>query len=197
MFCSNCGQKTAEEARFCSRCGNSLGAVEKAKPATSSAAVAQQQIFPVPLAINLNTSLLGTAPHIFWLDFSECGFIKVDPGIYAQVTRPAPHEKEKAQAFRDYAGSLRKQAFETLFTACPGSIKFGTTQIRSLRLHKYYDADFHKSMQYARFTMVTNAGKFRGSFERDTDTAFLETTFYSLLGSRFSSHEIVNSMDDD
>ena len=194
MFCSKCGQKALEGVRFCSRCGNPFGAVNTT---FGAAAPAVPQLWPIPLAINLNTSLIGTAPHIFWLDMQLCGFIKVDPVIYAKVTQFAPREKEKAQAFRDYANTLRTQPIETLFATCPGSIKFETAQIRSLRLHKYYDADFHKYMQYTRFTMVTTAGKFRGSFERDTDTSFLESTLYSLLGIRFSSHEIVNSMDDD
>ena len=187
MYCSKCGQKAFEGARFCSLCGNPF----------SAAAPIVLLRWPISLAINLNTSLIRTAPYIFWLDMQICGLIKLDPVIFARVTQFAPHEKEKAQAFRDYASTLRTQPFESLFTSCPGSIKFETAQIHSLRLHKYYDSDFHKHMQYARFTMVANAGKFRGSFERDTDTGFLETSLSALLSSRFSSHEIINSLDDD
>jgi hypothetical protein len=190
MFCSNCGHPANAGAKFCSQCGRAFSGAPAAPPAAP-------KLWPLPVAIHLNVTLLKTAPYILWLDRQRCGLIQVDPGAYQQITGSFPRAREKAQAFREYAAGLLTEPLEAHLAACPGSMVFDTAQIQKMHLEKYYDADRHQYMDYERFSLVTAAGKHRGALERDTSLSILEPALRELLGYRFSTHETVQSFDHD
>jgi hypothetical protein len=59
MFCSNCGQKNDEGAKFCVKCGNTISSVESH---ASESSTAQQQLSKAPISNQTNYSTYDQVP---------------------------------------------------------------------------------------------------------------------------------------
>ena len=185
MFCSNCGQKVQETAKFCSRCGHPLHGA-------SSASQNAPSVLPLVLPVYKNISLTITSPYVLWLDRQNCAFIRIEPSFLAQITGNLKNESEKGRAFLSFANTLRSKPLDHLLSEYTGSLSFDNAQITKFHIDTYFDVDWHKLMPYARFRLViTNAGKHRGSIDIETYSREIQSLLRSLLGSRYSTREFV------
>lgn len=188
MFCVNCGQMLQERAKFCPQCGHPLSDAAKAISG-------EKESLSITVAVNKNISLIQTAPYILRLDRHKCGFIKIEPNIYAQITQHSTREKEKERSFREFTAALSEKSTDDLFSGFPDSIEFTNDQIINLHIETYYNSDLHRYMDYDRFTIKTIRDKHRGSVSSDSYIMSKKNILQILFGNRFTSHETVNSFD--
>lgn len=185
MFCINCGHMLREGSKFCPQRGHPLS--DAARPS------AEKESLSITVAVNKNISLIQTAPYILRLEQYKCGLIKIEPDFYAQIIRSSSREKEKESAFREFTVTLNPKSTDELISGFPGSIGFDNSQILSLHIETYYDGNFHRYMDYDRFTIKTLRDQYKGSISSDSCIMSYKTNLQMLLGNRFNNHETIHS----
>lgn len=168
VYCPKCGQKTGDDARFCTKCGSPFNAVSPERPQSQSL---QQKSPSVCFACYLKTGMLKRDPHILWIDPHKSALICVGQSM--------------TQDFRGYAQSLASHALDAVLPSHPGSILLDTAQIQRLQIIATYDSELHRYDDYERFVMDTAAAKYRGVIERGITLSDFEPSLMAFLGNRY------------
>jgi len=204
MYCSNCGEKAGDDSKFCARCGQLLGVPplsrvpaaahtvsaqnpsvsREGSPQNPSGSRAAQGI--ATAAVHLKVGAIKREPWILWIGLQKSALICIDRNRYPFIGYGGTIRKDAAeQNFRSYAQEMKGNALENVLAAHPGSISFDTAQIQRMEIYITYDDDTHRYDDYERFNLDTPAGKYRGSFERDTDLVYMKQILKEILSGRY------------
>jgi hypothetical protein len=175
LICNRCGHQISELARFCTNCGS------------------KRQTDDLLLAVQLKTGVIQRTPSILWLSANDCALLHISLQFYQNIIsetwqRPANqiNEKQKAQAFRDYAAGLAAKGFPKFISANPQCQKFHNSQIVSMTIVTTYDSEANRYDPYERFILQTISERFRGAFEFDTALSEIEPYLKLWLGQRYA-----------
>lgn len=181
MFCTECGAKAADGAKFCTNCGQAL--------VGKSVEVEPVRVFTPGihcLAVHLKTGLIKREPWAMWIGPQKSAMICIGPRNYDSIVSGRANERDREQVFRSYAERLAKDSLDNVLRNHPKSEAFDTSQIRQLQIIATYDSEMKRYNEYERFILDLPKAKYRGAFERDTSLLSLIDTLKLLLGGRYS-----------
>lgn len=181
MFCTECGAKAVDGAKFCTNCGQTLN---KKVLEASPAPVYQAGTHCV--AVHVKTGMIKREPWAMWISPQTSAMICIGQKKYDRIVSGQANERAREQAFRSYAESLVTDSLDNVLRAHPESVAFDTAQIRQMQIIDTYDDELNRFNEYERFILDLPKTKYRGAFERDTSILALMDTLKSLLGSRYS-----------
>lgn len=193
MYCSNCGEKAGADSKFCVRCGQLLGVPPLSRaPAAAHTTPAQNpsgfRAAPgiAAAAVHLKVGMIKREPWILWIGPQKSALICIDRNRYPFIGYGGTIQKDAAeQNFRNYAQEMKGNSLENVLAAHPGSISFDTAQILRMEIYITYDDDMNRYDDYERFVLDTQAGKHRGTFERDTDLIYMKQILKEVLNGRY------------
>lgn len=181
MFCTECGAKAVNGAKFCTNCGQALvGKSSEVKPVRVSAPK------NYCLAVHLKTGLIKREPWAMWIGPQKSAMIRIAQKNYDSIVGGRANERDREQAFRSYTERLAKDSMDNVLCSHPKSEAFETSQIRQMQIIVTYDSEMNRYNEYERFILDLPKAQYRGAFERDTNLLSFIDMLRSLLGGRFS-----------